>query len=81
MGSTNKDEAAGETRIRGRALDGSERGKAVDHVEYEKRSQTDTTIRTDDEKDTLYEDGLELDDDSGPLTGIDGADDSQRNRD
>jgi hypothetical protein len=38
---------------------------------------TDTTLRLDDEEDTLYEDGLELDDDSPPLTGIDGRDDTQ----
>jgi hypothetical protein len=81
MGSTNnKDEAAGETRIRGGALDGSERDKAADHVEYQQSSQTDKTIRTDNEEDTLYEDGLELDEDSDPLTGINGADDSQRER-
>jgi hypothetical protein len=80
MGTTNKDSAAGETRIRGRALEGSEREQAADHLEFQRRSQTDKTIRTDDEKDTLYEDGLELDDDSDPLTGINGADDSQRDR-
>jgi hypothetical protein len=38
---------------------------------------TDTTLRLDDEDDTLYEDGLEVDDDSPPLTGIDGKDDTQ----
>jgi hypothetical protein len=38
---------------------------------------TDTTLRLDDEEDTLYEDGLEVDDDSPPLTGIGGRDDTQ----
>ena len=38
---------------------------------------TDTTLRLDGEDDTLYEDGLDVDEDSPPLTGIDGRDDTQ----
>ena len=37
----------------------------------------DDVLRTDGEEDTLYEDGLELENDSRPLTGINGKDDSR----
>jgi len=33
-------------------------------------------LRLDGEEDTLYDDGLDLDDDSPPLTGKDGRDDT-----
>jgi hypothetical protein len=71
------DDTGGESRLRGRALDGSEQRKAVDHTAYEKTRNTDSTLRLDGEEDTLYDDGLELDDDSPPLTGKDGRDDTQ----
>lgn len=76
----NPADQTGESRIRGRDLAGSERDQAADHGDYAKRSETDKVIRTDGEKDTLYQDGIELDDDSDPLTGINGADDTQRSR-
>jgi hypothetical protein len=68
---------SGESTLRGRALDGSEQKKAVDHTASDKSRNTDSTLRLDDEADTLYEDGLDLEDDSGPLTGKDGRDDTQ----
>jgi hypothetical protein len=68
---------SGESTLRGRALDGSEQKKAVDHTAFEKTQDTDATLRLDGEEDTLYEDGLDLEDDSGPLTGKDGRDDTQ----
>jgi hypothetical protein len=68
---------SGESTLRGRALDGSEQKKAVDHMAAEKARNTDSTLRLDDEEDTLYEDGLDLEDESGPLTGKDGRDDTQ----
>jgi hypothetical protein len=74
----NPADQTGESQIRGRDLAGSERDQAADHVDYAKRRKSDDVIRTDGEKDTLYEDGIELDDDSDPLTGINGADDTQR---
>jgi hypothetical protein len=67
---------AGETNLRGAALDGSEQKKAVDHTAFDKKRNTDTTLRLDDEEDTLYEDGLDVEDDSRPLTGKDGRDDT-----
>jgi hypothetical protein len=68
---------SGESTLRGRGLDGAEQKKAVDHTAFEKTRSTDSTLRLDGEEDTLYEDGLELEDDSAPLTGKDGRDDTQ----
>ena len=73
MGNVNPDEPeatptdrAGESKLRGRSLVGSE-----------KTHNTDTTLRLNGEEDTLYDDGLEdLEDDSAPLTGKDGRDDT-----
>jgi hypothetical protein len=67
---------AGETRVRGGSLSRDERRVAVDNVAVEQLEDTDKVLRTDDEKDTLYQDGLDLDDKSRPLTGINGRDDS-----
>ena len=48
------------------------------HTAFEKARNPDATLHLDGEEDTLYDDGLELDDDSaGPLTGKDGRDDTQ----
>ena len=68
---------SGESTLRGRALDGSEQKKAVDHTAFGITRNTDSTLRLDGEEDTLYEDGLDLEDDSGVLTGKDGRDDTQ----
>jgi hypothetical protein len=72
-------DTAAESNLRGAALSGSDRKKAVDHVAYEKARNTDTTLRLDGEEDTLYDDGLEVEDHSGPLTGKDGRDDTDNN--
>ncbi len=81
MGNVNPDDPeatprAGESKLRGRSLAGSDQNASVDHTEYEKTRNTDTTLRLDSEEDTLYDDGLELEDDSAPLTGKDGKDDT-----
>jgi hypothetical protein len=62
---------AGESDLRGKSLNG------VDHKKAPKGG-ADTVLRLDDEEDTLYNDGLELEDDSSPLTGINGRDDSTK---
>lgn len=72
----NVPDPTGESTLRGAALDGSEQKKSVAHAEFEKTRKTDTTLRLDGEEDTLYEDGLEVEDGSGPLTGKDGRDDT-----
>jgi hypothetical protein len=66
------DESA-ENELRGDSLDGPERTRAADHTAYEKRRNPDTVVRTDGEEDTLYNDGLELEDDTPPL-GTTGGD-------
>jgi len=83
MGNTSSDEddvpidKTGESTLRGSALDGAEQKKSVAHTAFEKTRNTDATLRLDGEEDTLYDDGLEIDDDPAPLTGKDGRDDSQ----
>jgi hypothetical protein len=68
----------GESSLRGSALDGAEQKKSVAHAAFEKTTNPDATLRLDGEEDTLYDDGLEIEDDSGgPLTGKDGRDDTQ----
>jgi hypothetical protein len=69
-------DTAAQAKLRGASLSGSDRKKAVDHVDYEKTRNTDTTLRLDGEEDTLYDDGLEIEDKSGPLTGQGGRDDT-----
>jgi hypothetical protein len=70
------DDESGESRLRGPGLEGSDQRKAADHKAYDKTRNPDSTLRLDGEEDTLYDDGLELDDDSPPLTGKDGRDDT-----
>ena len=62
---------SGETELRGEEIEGSERKRAADHAEYLKRRDPDKTVRVDNEPDSLYSDGLELDDDTPPM-GTDG---------
>jgi hypothetical protein len=62
-----------ERRIRGKNLDGAESKRAADHGSYEKRRNPDTELRLDGEEDTLYDDGLDLqDDDPDTLAGTRG---------
>jgi hypothetical protein len=74
MGNANTDderqgsnEQSGEDKLRGDALAGSERKRAADHTTYEKTRNPDAVLRDGDEEDTLYSDGLEVDDDAAPL--------------
>jgi hypothetical protein len=69
VGSGPGGERSGEANLRGKSLNG------VDHKKAPKGG-ADTVLRLDDEEDTLYDDGLEVEDDSSPLTGINGRDDS-----
>jgi hypothetical protein len=56
-----------EDKLRGESLAGSERKRAADHTAYENKRNPDDVVRADDEEDTLYNDGLELEDDTPPL--------------
>jgi hypothetical protein len=67
---------AGESRLRGGSLSRNERRGTVDSVAADKGQDTDKVVRTDDEEDTLYQDGLKLENDSRPFTGINGKDDT-----
>jgi hypothetical protein len=69
-------ERSGETRLRGGPLSNDQPRTPVDEVKRQQSEDTDAVLRTDDEEDTLYEDGLELENGSRPLTGINGKDDS-----
>ncbi len=64
-----------ERKLRGRALEGSDDKGAPDHADYEGAVNPDTQVRLDGEKDTLYEDGLDVGDsdaDSDTLAGTRG---------
>ena len=56
---------ASERRLRGNALKGAEQKSAVDHTTYEEGRNPDTELHLDGESDELYDDGLDLEDDSG----------------
>jgi hypothetical protein len=70
------EDPAGESRLRGGPLSRDQRRVEVDATAAQKAEDTDQLLRTDGEEDTLYEDGLELENDSRPLTGVNGRDDS-----
>jgi hypothetical protein len=68
----------GENKLRGSTLNGAERRRAADHTKYSQQRNPDTEVRVDNEEDTLYADGLELEDDTPPLTNNDGTVDDKR---
>jgi hypothetical protein len=70
---TDKAATAAERKIRGATLDGSDQKDAVDHTDYDKARDPDTEVRVDGEKDSLYNDGLDVEDDSEPLAGTRGS--------
>jgi hypothetical protein len=81
MGNANTDndkpdaiDPAGENKLRGDALAGSERKRAVDHTAYEKKRNPDAVLRLDGEEDTLYDDGLEIEEGVPPLVTTPGND-------
>lgn len=61
MGTTN------DPSLRGEHLNGSDQPDAVDHTENTKKQNADTKLRLDGEADTLYDDGLDVEDDSETL--------------
>jgi hypothetical protein len=69
MGDASEDKArsatAAERKLRGSALSGSEQKSSADHTTYEERRNPDTELHLDGETDSLYHDGLDLEDDSG----------------
>lgn len=66
---TTGDPAAGEKTLRGDTLDGPEGKRAADHAAYEKKRNPDRVVRLDGEEDTLYDDGLDVEEDDSPPMG------------
>ena len=61
------------SRLRGTELEGADKKIAADHVAYEKTHNPDTELHLDGEDDSLYNDGLDIGDDSDTLAGTDGG--------
>jgi hypothetical protein len=68
---------SGENNLRGDTLAGSEQKRAADHAAYEKKRNPDAVVRLDGEEDTLYDDGLDVDE-SAPALVITPGEDSTR---
>ncbi len=64
---------SGESDLRGPALKGPERKDAVDHTTHEIERNPDTVLRVDDEDDSLYSDGLDVEGDAETLADTRGA--------
>jgi hypothetical protein len=81
MGNANTDndpadaiDPSGENKLRGDALAGSEQKRAADHTAYEKKRNPDAVLRLNGEEDTLYNDGLEVEEGMPPLVITPGED-------
>jgi hypothetical protein len=66
-------DSAGNPKLRGIALNGSERKAAADHVEYQTGRNPDTELHLDGETDSLFTDGLDLEEDFDTLAGTRGS--------
>lgn len=66
-------DSAAERKLRGTALKGSEQRDAVDHSEYEKERNPDTELHIDGEADSLFSDGLDIEENFDTLAGTDGS--------
>jgi len=66
-------DTAAERKLRGSALMGSEQKDAADHTDYEKAHNPDTELDLDGEEDTLYNDGLDIEEDSETPFGTRGT--------
>jgi hypothetical protein len=64
---------AAERRLRGSKVQGSEQKGAADHTDYEKARDPDTELHLDEEEDTLYNDGLDIEDESDTYAGTRGT--------
>lgn len=62
-----------ELKLRGAALGGSESKNAPDHSDYERERNPDTELHLDGEKDTLYSDGIDVDEELDTWAGTDGS--------
>jgi hypothetical protein len=85
MGNTDADnrpqgatDQSGESKLRVDASTSPEEKRAVDHLTAKKRRNPDTELHVDEEEDTLYNDGLELEDDTPPMGTAGRRDDNAR---
>jgi hypothetical protein len=63
----------GEVELRGVALNRSERTDGVAHSDRERARNPDTELHLDGEKDTLYSDGIDIEEDFETWVGADGS--------
>ena len=66
-------DTSGELKLRGAALNGPESKEAPDHSEYERGRDPDTELHLDEESDTLYNDGIDVEEDFDTWVGTDGS--------
>jgi hypothetical protein len=66
-------DSGGEDKLRGAALSGSELKDTADHSEYERGRNPDTGLRLDGETDTLFNDGIDIEEKFDTLAGTDGS--------
>ncbi len=66
-------DSAGEPKLRGAGLNGSEQKAAADHSEYEGGRNPDTELHLDEESDALYGDGIDIEEDFDTLAGTKGS--------
>jgi hypothetical protein len=69
---------SGESELRGEALAGPEQKRAVDHTIFTRKRNPDAELHVDNDEDTLYNDGLELEDDTPPMGTAGRRDDNAR---
>jgi hypothetical protein len=66
-------DAAAERKLRGSALTGAEQKTAADHTDYEKARNPNSELHLDGEDDSLYSDGLDIEEESETLFGTQGT--------
>jgi hemin uptake protein HemP len=64
---------AKESRLRSADLEGPDQKIAADHVTYKRSRNPDTELHLDGEDESLYNDGLDISDDTDVLAGTDGG--------
>ena len=65
-------DTAADRNLRGEQLEGAGQKDAANHMHYEKKRNPDTELLLDGEKDSLYNDGLDIEEDTDTLAGTRG---------
>ena len=66
-------DSVSERKLRGAGLNGAELKGAADHSEYETERNPDTELHLDGETDTLFDDGIDVEEKFDTLAGTDGS--------